>query len=87
MPKLVQPLSDARLRAAKSKDKPYRLTDGGGLYLLINPDNSRYWRMDYRLGSRRNTLAFGKFPDVSLSAARDRRKEAMALLVPSCNNT
>ena len=60
MPKTVKPLSDIAVRAAQGRDKPYRLTDGGGLYLLVNPDGARYWRMEYRHGEKRPTLAFGK---------------------------
>jgi len=46
MPKLAIPLTDIQVKNAKPKDKLYRLTDGGGLYLLINPDGAKYWRMD-----------------------------------------
>lgn len=80
MPKLAIPLTDIAPRNAKKKDKPYKLTDGGGLYLLVNTDGARYWRMDYRFGEARRTLAFGKYPDVSLAEARDKRKAARKLL-------
>ncbi|MEC5218586.1 integrase [Actimicrobium sp. GrIS 1.19] len=76
MPKLATPLTDIAPRNAKAKDKPYKLTDGGGLYLLVNPDGARYWRMDYRFGDARKTLALGKYPDVSLADARARRTAA-----------
>ena len=45
MPKLAIPLTDIQPRNAKAKDKPYMLTDDGGLYLLVNPNGSKYWRM------------------------------------------
>jgi hypothetical protein len=48
MPKLATPLIDIQPRAAKPKAAPYKLSDGGGLHLLINPDGSKYWRMNYR---------------------------------------
>ncbi len=80
MPKLAIPLKDLQVKSAKAKDKDYRLTDGGGLYLLINTDGAKYWRMDYRLNDRRNTLAFGKYPDISLGQARDERKAARDLI-------
>jgi len=80
MPKLVAPLTDIAPRNAKKKDKPYKLADGGGLYLLVNTDGARYWRMDYRFGEVRRTLAFGKYPDVSLAEAREMRKAARKLL-------
>lgn len=80
MPKLATPLTDPALRNAKGKDKPYKLSDGGGLYLLVNKDAVKYWRMDYRFEGKRLTLAFGKYPDVSLLAARAKRAEAIALI-------
>ena len=55
--------------AAKPADRPYRLTDGGQLYLLVKPSGARLWRLDYQLGKRK-TLALGVFPDVSLVEAR-----------------
>jgi integrase len=80
MPKLATPLIDIQLKNAKAKPKDYRLADGGGLYLLINTDGAKYWRMDYRLNERRNTLAFGKYPEISLVKARDQRKAARDLI-------
>jgi integrase len=80
MPKLATPLTDIQVKNAKAKLKDYRLTDGGGLYLLINADGAKYWRMDYRLNDRRNTLAFGKYPEITLSKARDQRKAARDLI-------
>ena len=80
MPKIVPPLTDTQPRNAKGKDKPYKLADGSGLYLLVNPDGVRYWRMDYRFGDARRTLAFGKYPEISLSEARTKRTEAKRLI-------
>ncbi|MGZ8291147.1 MAG: tyrosine-type recombinase/integrase [Telluria sp.] len=80
MPKLAVPLTDIQPRTAKPKAKPYKLSDGGGLYLLVNTDGARYWRMDYRFGDARRTLAFGKYPDVTLAIAREKRAEARKLL-------
>lgn len=85
MPKLVTPLTDIQVRNAKPKEKPYKLTDGGGLYLLVNPDGARYWRIDYRINEKRNTLALGKYPEVSLTQARDRRREARELVASGTN--
>lgn len=80
MPKLATPLTVIQPRTAKAKDKPYKLTDGGGLYLLVNTDGAKYWRMDYRIADLRRTLAFGKYPQVSLADARDKRMAARKLL-------
>lgn len=80
MPKLATPLTDIQVKNAKAKVKDYRLADGGGLYLLVNTDGAKYWRMDYRLNDRRNTLAFGKYPEITLVKARDQRKAARDLI-------
>jgi integrase len=74
------PLTDTRIRNAKTNSKPYKLSDGGGMYLLVTPNSSRYWRMDYRFGGKRRTLALGTYPTVTLSNARSRREAARALL-------
>src|SRR5271157_4572143 len=73
-------LTDARIRNAKAKAKAYKMSDGGGMYLLVTPDGARYWRMDYRFAGKRRTLALGVYPSVTLSSARTRREEARALL-------
>src|SRR4051795_8513849 len=73
-------LTDTRIRNAKPKPKPYKLSDGGGMYLLVMPDGARYWRMDYRFARKRRTLALGIYPNVSLSNARSRREDARTLL-------
>lgn len=61
-------------------DKPRKLSDAGGLYLYIVPMGGKLWRMDYRFGGKRKTLALGAYPAVSLKGARDRRDEARKLL-------
>ena len=56
------PLTDTRIRNAKPKPRPYKLSDGGGLHLLIMPSGARYWRIDYRFAGKRRTLALGVYP-------------------------
>jgi integrase len=68
-------LTDTAVRNVKLKEKPYKLTDGKGLYLLVN-QAGKYWRMDYRFSGKRKTLALGVYPDVGLKEARERRDEA-----------
>lgn len=80
MPKLATPLTDIQPRNAKPKEKPYKLSDGGGLYLLVNTDGAKYWRMDYRYAGTRKTLAFGRYPQTSLAQAREKRAAARRLL-------
>ncbi len=72
-------ITDTAIRAAKPAEKPYKLSDERGLYLLINAAG-KYWRLDYRFGAKRKTLALGVYPDVSLRLARERRDEARQLL-------
>jgi integrase len=74
-------LTDVRIRNAKPSSKAYKLGDDGGMYLLVKPNGGRYWRMDYRFGGKRQTLAFGVYPIVTLSDAREHRQEARRLLV------
>lgn len=74
------PLSAAAVRSVKGRDKPYKLTDGGGLYLHVTPNGSRHWRMNYRFGGKQATLSFGAFPDVGLADAREKRDAMRKLL-------
>jgi Arm DNA-binding domain len=76
----VMAMTDTRVRNAKPTSKPYKLSDGGGMYLLVTPDGARYWRIDYRFAGKRRTLALGIYPSVSLSNARSRREDARALM-------
>lgn len=73
-------LTDTVLRNAKPTDKPVRLTDDGGLYLLLGTSGSKWWRFDYRYDGKRKTLSMGVYPDVSLKDARQRRDDARKLL-------
>jgi len=73
-------LSDIQARKAKAKDKPYKLADEKGLYLLITPQGAKLWRFNYRVGGKQKTLSFGIYPDVGLSDARERLTEARKLL-------
>ena len=73
-------LSDKAIRALKPKDRPYKATDGQGLYLLVTTQGSRLWRLDYRYQGKRLTLSLGKFPEIGLADARHRRFEARQLL-------
>ena len=72
-------LTDTAVRNAKPAEKPYKLTHGKGLYLLVNA-TGKYWRLDYRFAGKRKTLALGVYPDVTLAKARERRDDARKLL-------
>lgn len=66
-------LTDTAIRNAKPAEKPVRLSDEGGLYLLLNINGSKWWRFDYRFAGKRKTLSMGVYPDVGLKDARERR--------------
>lgn len=70
------PLTNQSVKNAKSHDKVYKLFDGGGLYLLVNPNGKKYWRLKYRFSGKELTLAIGVYPQVTLKEARERRLEA-----------
>jgi hypothetical protein len=81
MSKRVPPLTRFQIRSAKPKDKPYKLFDGGGLYLEVSPAGGKLWRMKYRQSNgKENKLHLGVYPDVPLAQARERRESARHLL-------
>ncbi|WP_329908240.1 tyrosine-type recombinase/integrase [Serratia quinivorans] len=95
-------LTDAKIRAAKPDEKPYKLADSGNMFLLVHPNGSRYWRLRYRHLGKEKTLALGLYPEVSLSEAREKRDKVRKLIsegidpceqkriqkaVPSCEKT
>jgi integrase len=69
-------LSDTRIRGAKPTDRPVKLSDGGGLYLMVTPSGARCWRYNYRFCDKQKTLSLGLYPDVSLARARACHLEA-----------
>lgn len=91
MPKLAPPLTDIQVRNAKGgikpkgiagrlKDEPtdtwYTMADGGGLFLRVDTTGAKLWRMQYRFDGKPGTLSFGKYPEVTLLAAREKRQQA-----------
>lgn len=77
------PLSDITIRTAKPSEKPRKLTDERGLYLLIQPTGAKLWRLNYRFGGKQKTLALGSYPDTGLALARSKRDDARKLLAQS----
>jgi hypothetical protein len=73
-------LSDVQIRRAKPTPKLRKLFDGGGLFLLVHPNGSGYWRLKYRYGGRERLLALGVYPQVGLADARERAEEAKRLV-------
>lgn len=85
MAKDVFKLTDTEIRKAEVKDKNYKLSDGGGLYVLIKPTGGKYFRFDYRFAGQRLTLAMGTYPETTLKAAREKLKAAKEQLNNNIN--
>ena len=73
-------LTETAIKNAKASEKPYKLSDARGLYLLVNPNGSKLWRMKYRFNETEKKLSLGIYPDVTLAAARDKQVEARRLI-------
>src|SRR5262245_21045446 len=73
-------LNDTRVRTAKPADRAIKHSDSGGLYLLVQPNGSKLWRLAYRFGGKQKSLAIGAYPAVTLKHAREKRDEAKRLL-------
>ena len=69
-------LTDTAIRNAKPKDKPYKVADSHGLYLLVNPKGSKLWRIKYRMNGVERKLAVGAYPQITLAEARTARDAA-----------
>ena len=80
MARLTTPLSDTQLKNAKPKEKKYKLADGGGLFMQINPNGSKLWRLNYRIDGKAKEYAIGTYPNISLSQARMIRDEQKSLV-------
>lgn len=73
-------LTDAAIRNAKAREKPYKLGDSGGLFVLVQPSGGKLWRLKYRYNGKEKKLALGTYPAVGLAEARRRRDDAKAEL-------
>jgi hypothetical protein len=69
-------LTDAKVRAAKAKPRPYKLSDSGGLFVLVTPSGGKLWRLKFRHHGKEKSLALGAYPKISLQAARKQRDAA-----------
>jgi integrase len=76
MPKQIIPLTDLKIQKAKSKNKTVALFDGGGLFIIVTPSGGKLWRFKYRFDGKEKLLAFGRYPEINLMDARQRRDEA-----------
>lgn len=73
-------LTDIKVRSAKPQEKEYTLVDGDGMFLLIHPNGSKYWRFRFRFGGKQHLMAFGVYPETSLADARQKREEVRRLV-------
>jgi integrase len=73
-------LSEFAINKAKHRDKPYRIADGDGLNLLLQPNGSKSWQLRYRFNGKENVLSFGKYPIITLGEARQKRNDAKKLI-------
>jgi len=74
------PLTDVKIRSAKPGEKPKKLGDTAGLFLLVQPSGGKLWRFKYRIDGKEKKLSLGRYPDVTLQDARKRRDEARAIV-------
>jgi len=74
------PLTETQAKNAKPRERAYKLADSEGLFLLVQPNGTRLWRMKYRFAGKEKLLSFGAYPALGIAAARDKRKAAKALL-------
>src|ERR1035438_7127982 len=73
-------LTDTKIRGIKPEPGPVKISDGGGLHLLVAPTGSKLWKCSYRFAGKQKTLSFGAYPEVGLADARLRREEAKGKL-------
>lgn len=73
-------LTATEIKAAKAKEKAYKISDGGGMYLEIFPNGTKSWRLKYRIGGKEKRVVFGVYPTVTLAEARTKRDEAKKIL-------
>jgi len=69
-------LSDRAIRTSKPREKPYKLSDGGGLHIVVQPNGSKLWRLKYRFAGKEKLISFGSYPVVTLACAREKRDDA-----------
>ena len=74
------PLTVFEVTNAKPKEKPYKLTDGDGMFLFVHPNGGRYWRFKYYFLGKEKLMALGVYPDVTLAEARERRYQARKVI-------
>jgi len=75
MARIILPLTELEIRKSKSKNKQYKLYDGQGLIMIVFPNGIKRWQVNYTFNKKRNSVSIGKYPEVSLKEAREKREE------------
>ncbi len=78
-------LTDKQIKAAQPAEKPYKLADGQGMFLLVDTNGSKYWRLKYRFNNKEQSLSLGVYPETTLKQARLKRDEARQLKAEGIN--
>lgn len=78
-------LTSAKIRTLKPSDKPFKVSDSHGLYLLVKPGGSRHWYLKYRISGKESRIALGTYPAISLSDARQQREGIRKMLALNIN--
>ena len=75
MARTIMPLTATQIKQAKPKEKDYKLSDGGGLYLFVTKAGGKHWKLKYKFDGKERKLSIGSYPAVSLSKARELREK------------
>jgi hypothetical protein len=78
-------LTDTAIRKLKPEEKPYRISGGKGFFLEVSPQGGKLWRWAYRFEGKQKKLGLGRYPEVSLAAARESHSETRRLLASGVN--
>jgi len=78
-------LTESAVKKAEPKTKQFKLSDGGGLYLLVHTNGSKYWRFDFRFDGKQKSSSLGVWPEVTLAAARTKRDQAKSKIKEGVN--
>ena len=85
MPKISKPLTSIEVKNYKSEVKMYKKPDGKGLWLIIKPNGTKFWRYDFKYGNKNLSMSFGIYPEIGLKEAREKREDARQLLSNNIN--
>ncbi|SFV63726.1 Phage integrase [hydrothermal vent metagenome] len=85
MARKIIPLTATQIKQAKPKEKDYKLSDGGGLYLLVTKSGGKHWKLKYTYERKEKKLSLGAYPDITLLKARELREDNKQLIANGIN--